>query len=240
MGIIRKYLFFFCFLFLIPQSYATKLVIGTLSYASPFYQNDDNFFADFEIVVMKEICKRMHADCQFETVLFHQIPQKMSKGTIDLALGSIIITSEKRKNFLFSLPYQDSHLQYVTLKKSKLTSIQQLTGKNIGVHFHCPTRNLALKHMNNTIHLSELPTAMNMLNALEKKKVSAVLTHYHQALQWTTKSKYKLLGSKFRIGEGYGIMTQMHRLDLIKQINEALLDMEEDGTYLKIYKDYLS
>ncbi|RUR08649.1 transporter substrate-binding domain-containing protein [Legionella sp. km772] len=239
MSSLRKYLFFFCLCFLLPHAYATKLVIGTLSYDSPFSNTKENVFADFEIMMMKEICKRIHSECVFETVLFHDIPQKMSKGTIDLALGSIIITEEKRKNFLFSLPYQDSHLQYVALKKSSLNTIQQLTGKTIGVSFRCPTRNLALKHIDNTIQVNELPTNMNMLKALEKQKISAVLTHYHHAIQWANKRKFKLLGPKFRIGEGYGIMTQLHQTNLINQINEALLGMENDGTYIKLYKEYL-
>ena len=238
MNSIRKYLFFFCLVFLIPNLYATKLVIGTLAFDRSYSLNE-NVFADFEIMMMKEICKRIETECEFETVLFHDISHKMSKGKIDLALGSIIITPEKRKNFLFSLPYQDSHMQYVTLKKSPLSSIQQLTGKTVGVSFRCPTRNLALKPIDNTIQVHQLASNVNMLEALEKSKVSAVLTHYHQALQWTSKKKYKLLGSKFRIGEGYGIMTQMHQTHLIKQINEALLDMENDGTYLKLNKDNL-
>lgn len=235
MSSLKKYLFVFCFLLFLPQVYANKLTIGTLLYKS----HQENVFANFEVMMMKEICQRIHSECIFETVLFHEITQKMSKGTIDLALGSIIITEEKRKDFLFSLPYKESHLQYVALKKSPLNTIQQLTGKTIGVSFRCPTRNIALKHIDNTIQVKELAANMNMLKALEGKTLSAVLTHHHQAVKWANKRKYKLLGSKFRIGEGYGIMTQLYKKDLIKQINEALLDMENDGTYLKLYNNYL-
>jgi ABC-type amino acid transport substrate-binding protein len=46
------------------------------------------------------------------------------------------------------------------------------------------------------------------------------------------------LGPKFQIGEGYGVVTQLERADLIQRVNQALLSMEDDGTYLTIYQHY--
>ena len=40
------------------------------------------------------------------------------------------------------------------------------------------------------------------------------------------------------MGEGYAIMAHKNNSDLIKKINQALLDMEQDGTYLRIYNRY--
>lgn len=244
MSKMRGYLLVLYFIFPFYFTYASTLTIGTLSYTSLRHSELDpqqeNVFFDFEMVLMKEICKRLHVNCKFEPVLFNQLSKRLSQGTIDLAIGSIIITPEKRKNYLFSLPYQQSTLQYITLSKSPLKTIQQLNEKTIGVHLHCPSRNFALKHIKNKIQLSDLPPSVNLLTALEKNKVSAILTHYHQAIQWVSSKKtYKLLGSKFQIGEGYGVMTQLGRVELMQRVNKALLDMEDDGTYLAIYQSYL-
>ncbi|BCA93834.1 hypothetical protein TUM19329_01950 [Legionella antarctica] len=52
--------------------------------------------------------------------------------------------------------------------------------------------------------------------------------------------QFKLVGQKILMGEGYGIMALKSNALLIQQINKSLLDMEADGTYLKIYNQYFS
>lgn len=49
---------------------------------------------------------------------------------------------------------------------------------------------------------------------------------------------FKLVGKAIRSGDGYGIMANKNNADLITQINKALLQMENDGTYLRISNTY--
>ncbi|HAT9019967.1 TPA: transporter substrate-binding domain-containing protein, partial [Legionella pneumophila subsp. pneumophila] len=45
-------------------------------------------------------------------------------------------------------------------------------------------------------------------------------------------------GKKISIGEGYSIMANPDQFVLIKKINKILLEMEADGTYLRLYSEY--
>lgn len=223
------------------MSYSHSLIIGTLSYnpsseIASSNKKDTEYFS-FEIALMKKICERIQVHCHFVVVPYQKMSEYIARGKINLAIGSIIITPERRERFLFSLPYKVSHLQYIVLANSKINTIQSLLGKTIGIYLNSPSRNYLLHQFHNDIQLVTLPTSMNMLEALRTKKVNAILTNYPQAKYWIEHSKnYKLLGSKFNIGEGYGIMAKKGNDALVSLINEALLDIESNGTYLKLYQ----
>ncbi|HAU2068628.1 TPA: transporter substrate-binding domain-containing protein, partial [Legionella pneumophila] len=63
---------------------------------------------------------------------------------------------------------------------------------------------------------------------------------YEAAKYWMASEPYayKLIGKKISIGEGYSIMANPDQFVLIKKINKILLEMEADGTYLRLYSEY--
>jgi ABC-type amino acid transport substrate-binding protein len=227
---------------LIPiyQAEALTLNIGTLSYNPPFevLSNDKSGrFFGFEISILQEVCKRIKAECQFQSMLFHKIPENLNSGEIDLAIGAIVITPERSQSFLFSLPIKESHLRFLIRANAPFAEIKDLTNKKIAYYKNSPSKEFAMKEFNKKIQMVSFSNSMEMLNALDKKEVDAVLTNDSQATYWIANGSktIKTLGNKFKIGEGYGIMAKMGRTELINQINKALLEMENDGTYLAIY-----
>lgn len=80
---------------------------------------------------MKEICTRIHEQCIFKPLTFHQLPLMLNSGDIDVAIGSIIITPEREQNFLFSLPYKASDLQFIVLANSNFNKPEDLREKRI-------------------------------------------------------------------------------------------------------------
>jgi len=50
----------------------------------------------------------------------------------------------------------------------------------------------------------------------------------------------RLVGSRIPIGDGYAVIANKGSEALIAQINQALLSMEEDGTYPQIYSNYFN
>lgn len=224
-------------LFLSPI-YAEKLVIGTLKYNPPFEVDNNGVFFGFEIELMQDICKRINATCEFKGLQFHELPIRLATHDINLAIGTIIITPERKKKFLFSLPYKESFLQYIVRKDATYKQISELKNKTIGAYFNSPAIANITNQFNNQVKILSFPYSMDMLLALNQKKVDAVVTNFSQANYWIANNpNIKLLGKKFIIGEGYGIMTNFQNQDLISRINKVLISMEKDGTYLKIYEN---
>lgn len=240
MNYIRKYAFLFYLFFPWCQGYAVDLTVGVLTDSTQQISKEKNVLGYFELNLMKEICSRIRAECHFKEVFFHELSDLLSKEAIDLSVGAIIITQEKRKHFLFSLPYHESYLQYVTLSNSNIKNIQGLYGKEIGIYLYAPKPSFVLKQDNNKIHVRPV-VVNNILRELRNKKIHAVLTDLDRAKHWVSDKAmdYRLLGSEFRVGEGYGIAAKLGREELMSQVNQALLDMEEDGTYLNIYQQFL-
>ncbi|KGP62463.1 ABC transporter substrate-binding protein [Legionella norrlandica] len=237
---LRVYL---CFLILIIpfyKLYALSLTIGTLSYNPPYEVQLTNTkkeeFYGFDIDIMDEVCRRIQAKCQFKAILFSDIFTQINTGEIDLAIGTISITPERSENYLFSLPYKTSYSQFLTLANSNIKKVDDLKGKIIGVYKGSPTADFVTAYFNNDIQLKFYETAEEILNALDKQEVNAIITNTEQVNYWADNiSNYKLIGNSFPIDAGYGIMAQLGQEELIEKINQALIDMENDGTYLKIY-----
>lgn len=80
---------------------------------------------------------------------------------------------------------------------------------------------------------------MDLLYALKNQEVDAIITSNSQAIYWNDNETgtYRLVGSEFPVGLGYGIMTTLGNTTLMVRINQALISLEQDGTYLNIYKD---
>lgn len=229
-----------CCLFVsVGYSNTASLTIGTLAYNPPFellINSKKNIFIGFEIALMQEICLRIKTKCIFTHARFEQMPTLINSGQIDLAIGSVIITPARSKEFLFSIPYKLSHLQYMTLANARYKTINDLRGTTIGMYNTSPSISLVNKQFQQHIHTKAYNNSLDMLYALNNNKVSAILTNYSQAAFWTSNNpNFKLLGPKYRVGEGYGIYTRLGRNNLIERINNALLSIENDGTYLKLY-----
>jgi len=236
-----KYIRYLVFFFLSCTAYATQnLVIGTIPNAPPFeFLNEVNNLSGFDPDIMNALCNIMGRKCTFKLYSFHKLFAALDDGQIDLAIAAIMITPEREKRFLFSLPYKFTIHQYVTLADSKLTAVAQLKGKIIGIYKSSPEEELISKQFKGKVKVKSYYHVNQMIDALKRKKVDAIMLEYHRAVYWLSNTpNFKLIGGTFTTGEGYGIAARKGRKQLIQDINNAITHIENDGTYLKIYQLY--
>jgi len=237
-----KYCYLICLFFfsLTFKANANDLRIGTISAAPPFeFQDEQKNFSGFDIDIMNEICKRIGSKCTFKAFKFHELFGALNNNEIDLAIASIIITPERRKHFLFSLPYKFNNQQFVTLANSKLQRTSELSGMSIGIYKDSPEQASVYKKYNGNINIKLYEDVTHLLDALNNNQVDAVVLEDSRAQYWISNShRFKLLGRPFRAGEGYGIAAKLGKEQLMGTINAALEKMESDNTYLKIYRLY--
>ena len=125
-------------------------------------------------------------------------------------------------------------------KSSVINQPADLVHKKIGVRLGTPFKSLALSIYKNQVDVIEYPHTPKLLDALSNNKIDAVLMDAPAVRIWVANNGnlFKSVGSNIPIGKGYGIMANKDQDKLIDQINQALLDMEADGTYLQIYNNY--
>lgn len=237
-------------LFFLPATYPVSLMIGTSGDDPPFSSAADhnNHFYGFEIDLMLNICKRIKADCQFTAVIASQLINALNSGKIDLAIAALIIPTQRVENpILFSLPYLPSKAQFIAQKKSNINTMEELKNKRVGIRLGTLDHGLMfkyflLKEYNFQINLKLYLTMNDLLYGLANGQVDAVFSNAEPIKYWYTNNTqaFKLIGKSIPIGDGYAVMGKKGEETLIRHINQAILNMEKDGTYEKIYNAYFS
>ncbi|KTD62503.1 transporter substrate-binding domain-containing protein [Legionella shakespearei] len=238
----KRFVFIILFLcnFLVHGS---PVIVGVVPYAPPFSSKSgsgDNYFG-FAIDLMSQICKRINMECVYKAAPVNSQLSLLNQGTVDVVFTPQPITVLSNNDYLFSLPYLASDGQFLTLDANKsINSAQDVTGKRIGV-----LKNTLYDSLLRTNHASDSTITQygafeDMMTGLVNKDVDVIIMNYSVAhyLINNNVNSFRLVGNKIPVGEGYGILALQKNAALIKQINSALLSLEEDGTYLEIYKQY--
>ena len=221
-----------------------NLKVGVQSNSPPFSMqvSSNNMFSGFEPDLMSEICKRLPANCTYQPIAFEDFFTQVYDKNIDLGIGQISITVHRQENFLFSMPYLLSPGQIITLKKSHIKIINDLQSKTIGFISHSFYKNFLLDQFNNQITTHDYANIFNAFNGLKTGEVDALLLAKVEEDYWISgngsSSQFRIIGSPVYLGYGYGIMTNQQQNKLINRINQILKEMENDGSYLKIYNLY--
>ena len=222
-------------------SYAAQLTIGTLASDAPFETAADNHghFFGFDIDIMNEICNRLQEKCRYKSYTFENLLSATQSGSIDLAIAGISITLEREQYYLFSLPYLISKAELLTTASSPIKNFNDVNGKRVGIEAGTVFKRLALKSFPG-IKITSYSTQNDLFQAVSDGSIDVAILDAASAQNWiiNNSSLFKSVGSDITIGSGYGIMTNLNNAALIDRINKALISMENDGSYLAIYKRY--
>ena len=141
---------------------------------------------------------------------------------------------------MFSIPYLESSGQFVTKGTSAINLPMELENKRVGLSFGRLFERIIRKIYNGHVEFVAFPNNEAMMTGLSDGTVDAVFMNAATAKFWVANNStdYKLIGSPVPTGAGYGIVANKGQETLIGAINQALLQMEADGTYLKIYTRY--
>lgn len=111
-----------------------KLVIATdANYKPQSFKNPDGSFEGFDVDVGKEVAKRLGVAAEFIDVNFDTVTAGSWNGRWDMNAGSMTITTERKQSLYFTGAYYYTPAAFVVHKDSKLASIDDLKGKNVGV-----------------------------------------------------------------------------------------------------------
>ena len=225
-------------------THADELNIGVTGDNPPFSMRTDmeNHFSGFDVELMDQICSRLQTMCHYKAFVLVDLYAAVKNGSVDLAISSIDITPERLKEYVFSLPYLTSNVQFITNIGSSINIPDDIKGKKIGVHAGSPFGDFIKTLYRGSIQLVTFSTVQDLLAGLSAKKVDVIMLPRDAARYWysNNSSIYKLVGTPIPFGSGYGIMITPSKTSIKADINKALLNMESDGTYLNLYTRYFS
>lgn len=222
-----------------------SLIIGVDRQTPPFsMQGGQGELYGFDIDLMNSLCKLIERTCQFRVMKWIELMPAIESNQIDLAVSSITITPDRAKQLTFSIPYAVSYSRLLANRDTQEVSpfaLSSLSNKRIAVQGGTIYADQASRMGVNNVVIKIYANDPLSLEALANKEVDYVLLDNPTALYWAANSddKFKVIGEPFSYGFGIGIAISAKDLNLLPELNKALLFYQNSDEYRQNYRRYL-
>ncbi|MFD5266184.1 transporter substrate-binding domain-containing protein [Streptomyces sp. NPDC058335] len=165
----------------------------------------------------------------------------LNSGECDLAAAGMTITEERKKNVDFSDPYFDATQAVLVNKDAGVDSLAEIKSENVklGAQAQTTGEDYVVKQGFDPVSFESSDA---VLNGLRTGQVKAVVIDYPVVQGWL---KDKANADAFEIvdnlntGEQYGFTVKKGNTKLVAAINKAIADARADGTYKKLYEQWI-
>lgn len=214
------------------------LVIGIDDQFAPLgFRDEKNDIVGFDIDYAKAAAEKMGKTAKIQVIDWSTKESELSSGRIDLIWNGYTITDERKEKVLFTKPYLENAQVVVTLAKSDITKLDQLTGKTIGLQ----ARSSAAEALDKSPikakvkSVSEYKDNVLALSDLKSGRVDAVVIDEVVIDYYMSKEEgaFKLLDESLA-PEQYGIGVKKGNEELLEKLQKALDELNADGTAAKI------
>lgn len=222
---------------------AITLNVGVSEFYPPFVmQTANNQLYGFDISLVQRMCKSLKVTCRYKPMPFEKLLPSVLLETVDMAISSLTITAERREMIHFSVPYMLSEGRFLVRQNNKIRPFTNtyLNHKTIGVQLGTIfTEYLESLHLKD-YKVTYFKTESGQVKALMEKEVDIIILDNPAAIWWSlnTSNKTSIVGQPFKVGEGIGIAVAAKNKKYIKNINQAILHWQKDGSFHKSYNMY--
>jgi polar amino acid transport system substrate-binding protein len=207
----------------------------------PFQSEIDGKVQGFDVSLVDLVAKDLGVKQEILDTPFENFKTGafLNSGECDLAAAGMTITEERRKNVDFSDPYFDATQAVLVDKKSGIGSFADLKGKKLGAQAQTTGEDYAKSKGLDPVSFESSDA---VLNGLRTGQVQAVIIDYPVVQGWL-KDKANAdafeLADNINTGEQYGFTVKKGNTKLLAAIDKALADAKADGTYKKLYEQWI-
>ncbi|CAL9405556.1 transporter substrate-binding domain-containing protein [Streptomyces sp. enrichment culture] len=207
----------------------------------PFQSEIDGKVQGFDVALIDLVAENLGVKQEILDTPFENFKTGafLNSGQCDLAAAGMTITDERKKNVDFSDPYFDATQAVLVDKKSGIKSFADLKGEKVGTQAQTTGEDYAKSKGLDPVSFESSDA---VLNGLRTGQVKAVVIDYPVVQGWL---KDKANADAFQVaeqintGEQYGFTVKKGNTKLREAINKALADAKADGTYKKIYEQWI-
>lgn len=214
-----------------------KLVVGSDIPYPPFEQGKPGEYTGFDIELIEAIAEKIGRTPEIQDTSFETIFRDVGQGKFDAAISAATITAEREKAVDFSNPYYLSEQAVLVKEGSEIKSLEELSGKTVGVQQGTTGQELA-KKKSGASEIRPYPEGPDAVNALKAGTVEAVVIDAPVAQDAVEKTGGVEIAEKVPTEEDYGIAVAQGNTELLEEINKGLKEIQEDGTYTKIFEKW--
>lgn len=221
----------------------TTFTVGFDAEFPPYgYMDENGDYTGFDLELAEEVCSRNGWELVKQPIDWDSKDMELSSGAIDCIWNGFTMNG-REDAYTWSVPYVDNSQVFVTAADSGITSQADLAGKNVGVQkdssalaaLEGDAADLA-KTFGNITQYSDYNTAFMDLEqgAIDALAIDIGVADYQIASRG---EGYIMLDEKLAT-EQYGIGFLLGNEKLKDQVEAALYEMVDDGTFDAIAEKY--
>lgn len=221
----------------------TKLVVGFDAEFPPYgFMDENGEYVGFDLDLAKEVCSRNGWEFVAQPIDWDSKDMELNSGSIDCIWNGFTMQG-REEAYTWSVPYVDNSQVFVVPADAGITTFADLTGKVVGV-----------QKDSSALHALEADSADLAATFKELQQYSDYNVAFMDLEQGAIEALAIDIGvAKYRIGdkadqflimeeqlasEQYGIGFKLGNEELKNQVEKTLLEMVDDGTFMKIADSY--
>jgi polar amino acid transport system substrate-binding protein len=191
----------------------------------------------FEVELATALGAKLGVRAEMVQNMWDGLVPALQRRDFDLIINGLEIIDSRREQVLFSIPYF-AYSQQIVVRKEDRDDLQltDLKGKAVGV-LSASAAERVLRDFG-AADLRVYPGNVEGFRDLNNRRIDAVVLDLPIAVYYLQKEpQLKRSGQAFAPGY-YGIAARLSDTNLIQAVNQAVLDLRQDGTIERIYSRY--
>lgn len=222
------------------------LVMATNAAFPPYEYKDGDNFAGIDVEIAEKIAEKLGMTLEIKDVEFGSIVGGVQTGKFDMGMAGMTVTEERLESVNFSTTYATGVQVVIVAEDSAITSLDDLKGDGsmkFGVQQDTTGDIYASDTVDNGGYGKEnvirYKTGADAVQALKTGKVDAVIIDNEPAKSFVKVNEgLKILDAEWAV-EDYAIAIAKENTELLTAVNNALAELEADGTLGDIIAKYI-
>lgn len=216
-----------------------------LPYA-PFQSKDQSGkVVGFDVALIDLVAAKLGVTQEIVDTPFEGIKSgaDLNSGKCDVAAAGMTITEERKKVLDFSEPYFDATQALATQTGKEVKTLEEMVGKRLGVQGGTTGEeyiNGQVKEKSLDIKVVSYRDLAALQQALATNQIEGAVNDLPVWNEYIKANPGKVVvATGFDTGEQYGFAVKKGNAELLKTVNEAIAAARSDGTYDKIYAEWI-
>jgi polar amino acid transport system substrate-binding protein len=210
-----------------------------------------------DVELARALGERLGLDVQFyPTLSFDGLYDALTAGQVDVVISAVVVDMGRSADFAYSTPYFDAGQVLVVGPYSEVDEMRDLSGRVLAVELGSGGDTVARRWARRLDGMSLLPadSAGAALEAVVDGQADAALTDRATVLMALKDREFKgetqgigrtdgstvlRISGEPVTGEQYAVVTLKESGELLRAIDDALVDMRRDGTLTELERRWL-
>jgi L-cystine transport system substrate-binding protein len=212
-----------------------KLLIGTEGTYAPFtFHDESGNLTGFDVEIATEVAKRLGVDPEFKETQWDAIFAGLDAKRFDMIANQVGIRPDRQEKYDFSDPYITSAAVLIVHKdNNEVKAFEDIKGLNAAQSLTSNYGEMAKKNGANLVSVEGFTQSVELLAS---KRVDVTINDRISFLDYTKQrpeAPIKIAATS-EDASASGLMFRKGSDKLVAEVNKALSEMVEDGTYKKI------